>query len=133
MAVLSLLLFLLAPVSALAECRDGTLRIERAMQDGLSDMTRAERLRGEALHNSNAARATPVEICAFLRESDDHFGKALAQYRECSRLLTVVLESCPGQDWSRLSASPEICEAQSLDIESQHVSLQDDIAIYCRP
>jgi hypothetical protein len=128
-SILTASLAVLSPPVAMA-CDASPDRVEHAMQDGLSDLTRAEALLQEAL-NGDGATERNDKICGFLNGSAESFRSARRHFSACVALVDETLSDCPGASWDGVSANPALCETRLAEIEARLKAIPDEIARYC--
>lgn len=114
-----------------ADCRDAVLEVERAMQDGLSDLAAGQGLWDEGLSHRGAAPGPDSPACRFLTNGRDAYRRALTQFTNCENKLERVLADCANPDWSALSASPQTCGETRSDAEGDLDGLDNDLSTAC--
>lgn len=105
-------------VPAHAACDAAIAALEAAMQDGLGDLSRASGLLAEARDGA--------EACAFLESGEDALTKAAVHFETCGLRLEEALSACGDPDWSRLSASPELCTARLAEIDRTRAAIAEE-------
>ncbi|MDW3206263.1 MAG: hypothetical protein R8L07_12070 [Alphaproteobacteria bacterium] len=113
------------------DCNGAVPDVERAMQDGLSDLSDARGLTHEAQSHLSKAPGPESTACRFLTNGRDAYQRAAAHFRKCETLLDAILAECPDPDWSALSASPQSCPVTRMEIESSLAVLAGDHSAAC--
>jgi hypothetical protein len=127
-ASVAVLLLIASAGVAAADCEDRIHALEGMMQDGLGDLTAAQNLTEEALHRSNT---TDLETCSFLRTGKERFDKAKAHFEQCVDSLEDMLTRCKAPDWSKVSASPELCQTRVSEIDHELTLMPHRLTRFC--